>query len=389
MTEFRRGIDKLELDFLGSLAAHLGQQGLAQGYDALAWTHDCTTQHHPVLSDFPVMRETAHRRDALFGKIGLRHRAVRVVLRGLADAVDFLVDFCAVVIAALARPWHLELDARRVPRANARDLPKAAVRFARKPGDAPARHDPRDAMALRGADDVDHLVLSEDIRDLHLLFEETRNEVHLLFYGAAVHLYLLDVGLLTPELHLGDLGVANGADHLAVLFRPRDLRGHRRFRALARLAPLFLVLCERLLLGFVPRLVEAPLALFAQVPGPNGSQRPEAPRRLHVAHEPNNDHRRRLEDSHGLRDLFFVQLRARPVHVADDVRHSCLVGQESSEVRGLRLVVLGEALDFPRVVLRTLPWQETQGSVAWPFELPVRHPTVVDFSSESKPLAPA
>eukprot|EP00401_Gymnodinium_catenatum_P012583 CAMPEP_0117495112 /NCGR_PEP_ID=MMETSP0784-20121206/19963_1 /TAXON_ID=39447 /ORGANISM="" /LENGTH=97 /DNA_ID=CAMNT_0005290021 /DNA_START=1 /DNA_END=291 /DNA_ORIENTATION=+ len=97
------------------------------------------------------------------------------------------------------------------------------MRLARQPGDAPTGHDPSDAVPLRGTYDVDHLVLCEDVSDLHLLLEEARDEVDLLLGRPAVDLNFLYVGLLAAELHLGDLGVADCADHLAILLRPGDL----------------------------------------------------------------------------------------------------------------------------------------------------------------------
>ena len=47
---------------------------------------------------------------------------MRVLLQGLADLVHLLVDLRAVVVTVLTATRGLELDARRVPSANARDL---------------------------------------------------------------------------------------------------------------------------------------------------------------------------------------------------------------------------------------------------------------------------
>ena len=81
--------------------------------------------------------------------------------------------------------------------------------------------------ALGGSDDIDHLILSEDVLDLHLLLQQVHHEIHLLnvlkllkastlspllliFEGlvrraAAIHLDLLDVSLLLTDLHFAHL----------------------------------------------------------------------------------------------------------------------------------------------------------------------------------------
>ena len=69
----------------------------------------------------------------------------------------------------------------------------------------PTRNHACEALALRRANDVDHLVLGENVRNFGFLLEEIRGEVHFLFDDAVVDLDLLDVGLLLPKL-----GFANG-----------------------------------------------------------------------------------------------------------------------------------------------------------------------------------
>mmetsp|Transcript_20315 Transcript_20315/g.41723 ORF Transcript_20315/g.41723 Transcript_20315/m.41723 type:complete len:417 (+) Transcript_20315:26-1276(+) len=374
MSELRGSVDELELDLLHSLAAHLRQERLPQRHDALARARHRALEHQPVLRHLAIMGEATHRRDPLLREVGLCHRAVRVVLGCLADPVDLLVDLGAVAVSLLTRPGHLELDTRRVPRADASNLPEPTVGLARKAGDTPAGDDTLGAGPCGNRDAIDHLVLVENVRHLDLLLEHVHNEIYLFLGGATVHLDLLDVGLLLPKLHLRDLCVADRADDLAVLLRPGDFGGHRgALGALARIAPPLLVLGKGLLLRLVPGLVEAPLALLAQVPSPDRSQGPEAAWCLHVADKADDDHRRRLDDGHGLSDLLLVELRPGPVHLTDDVGHTRLIRHEGSEMGRLRCIVLREALDLSGVVLRALPGQEAQGAVTGTLELPMRH----------------
>merc|ERR550514_1038929 len=98
-------------------------------------------------------------------------------------------------------------------------------------------------------------------------------------------------------------------------------------------------------LRLVPVLVEAAPALVAQVPSPDRGQGPEATRRFDVAYKAHDPHGWRVEDGDRFHDLLLVELRARLVNVAHDVRHARLEGAERGEMRRLRLVVPREALD--------------------------------------------
>lgn len=102
-------------------------------------------------------------------------------------------------------------------------------------------------MASGGANDVNHLILVEDIRDLDLLFEEADRKVNLRLRGSAIDLNFFDVGFFLTNFHLTNLCVADCADHLAILLRAFDL-GRHSSTILAGSLPAFLVLGKGLLL---------------------------------------------------------------------------------------------------------------------------------------------
>merc|ERR1719221_640664 len=277
------------------------------------------------------------------------------------------------MVSHLASTRDPALHTSRVPRTDARNFAKTTVRLAGQPGDAPASDNAVDPVTLGGADDVDHLVLLEDVGDLDLLLEEADAEVDLLRGGAAVDLDLLDVSLLLAASGLRHLGVADGTDVLAVLLHPLDLGAHGGAALLARLAPALLVLAEGLLLARVPPLVEAALALLAQVSSPHAGQRAHAAGGVNVADEPDDYHRRGLQDAHRLTHLLLVELGAGLVDVAHNVGHACLVGHEGGQMTRFRRVILGESLDLSEVVLGALPGQESKGAVPGALELTVGH----------------
>merc|ERR1740123_1903282 len=367
-------IDEFQCELLASLAAHLGKQRLPKSDNLLSLAHRGPFDHDPILIDVAVMRKASHWGDTLLRQIVLCGRVVRVLGKVLADPVDLLVDLCAVMVAHLTCPRHLPLDPRRVPRADARNLPQSAVRLPDQPGDTPASDNALHTLALGHTDAIDHLILRETICDLHSLLEKPPHKINLLRDRASVDLDLLDVGLLLPDLQLGDLSVANRPHHVAILLDAIELCFHGLSPfCFARFAPALLILGEGLLLRLVPVFVEPPLALLAQVACPSARQGTHPPRCLDVPHKAHNHHGRSLQDRHWLADLLLVQLGARLVDLSDDVRHPGLVGHEGREVRRLRGVILGEAPDPAEVVLRALPRREAQAAMAGALELAVRH----------------
>merc|ERR1719265_7174 len=132
------------------------------------------------------------------------------------------------------------------------------MRLACQPCAAPSSDDTVETVTLGGANDVDHLVLGEDIRDFHFLFEKVGAEVDLVIDASTVDLNLLDVSLLLSNSDLSYLSVHDSSDHLAVLLRTLDLGLHGLLLArLIGLLPPLLVLGEALLFRVVPPLVEA------------------------------------------------------------------------------------------------------------------------------------
>jgi hypothetical protein len=191
----------------------------------------------------------------------------------------------------------------------------------------------------RDGNDVDVLVLLEQRLGVERLLERRLGEVDLVGDAAAVDLDLHHVRLLLLQARLADLRVGKHAHDGAVLADALELARDARAvvgRVLLR------VLGEGLLLAAVPVLVEAALDLVGQVLGPHGGERAQAARRLDVADDTDDDHRRRLDDRDGLDDLTLVHLRAGAVEVAHDVRHAGLVAHHGREVDRLLGVVLGE-----------------------------------------------
>mmetsp|Transcript_167332 Transcript_167332/g.296284 ORF Transcript_167332/g.296284 Transcript_167332/m.296284 type:complete len:286 (-) Transcript_167332:69-926(-) len=285
-----------------------------------------------------------------------------------------------MVVATLASPRHLELNARRVPRANAGNFPEATVGFASQASAAPTSDDTVEALTLAGANDINHFILRKDISNFDLLLEETHCKINFLLHRASVDLNLLDVGLLLSNLHFRDLGVADHANDLAVLLRPGNFGGHgRALTTLGRILPTLLILREGLLLGLVPVLVEATLDLVTEVACPHRCQCPQATRCLHIAGKAYHNHRWCFQDADTFHHLLLVQLGTGLIHIPHNVCHASLVGHEGSEVRWLRSVILGEALDLAVVMLCALPGQEPQATMARPFKLAVRHCIVLSY----------
>ena len=113
--ELRRGVDELERDLLKRAARRLRHKRLAQRDQSLLHADHRTLDHHIVLIDLTIVRETTERGDSLLREIVVRHRVVRVLLQVLADLVDLLVDLRAVMVTELTAARRLEFDAGRMP----------------------------------------------------------------------------------------------------------------------------------------------------------------------------------------------------------------------------------------------------------------------------------
>jgi len=367
VTDLGGGIDELQVDLLQSVTGGLVQERLTEGHHALLGTDNRTLDHNPLLVDLTVVREAAHRRDALLGQIVGGGGTVRVLAQLLADAVDLLVDLGTVVVTVLTRARHLELHARRMPGTDTGDLAETTMGLTRQTSHTPTSHHTVDTTTLGHTDDIDHLIRREHAGNRDLLFEETSAVVHLLIDGTTVDLNLLQVGLLAVDLQQLDLGVADHADHGRVLLGAGDLLFHLGLLVLLGIAG------ERLLLGLVPVLVELALALVAQVLSPDGGQRTETTRGLDVRDETDAHDGRGLEDGDGLDDLLLVQLGTRFVDITDDMGHTSLVTHETGQVRGLGGIILRERFDLTPVVTGALARQETEVSVTRALELTMRH----------------
>ena len=70
---------------------------LAQCDHTLLGTRDGALEHYEIVLHDTIMRESTHRRDRLLGSIGFGRRVVLIIT--LANAVDLLVEFCAVVVS--------------------------------------------------------------------------------------------------------------------------------------------------------------------------------------------------------------------------------------------------------------------------------------------------
>merc|ERR1712054_659814 len=261
------------------------------------------------------------------------------------------------------------LDTARVPGTDTGDLAETLVGLTGELGDTPAGDDTLVTLTLGDGNGIDHLVLLEDAVDGDGLLEEALSESDLVGHAATVHLHLADVRLLLAEVELANLGVADDAEDGAVLVELLLLSLDA-----GALSVLLGVPGEcLLLLGGTPVLVEAALALVAEVLGPHSAARLEATRGLVVADHADGHHRRGLDHGNSLDDLLLVSLGASLVHVTEDVGAASLVAHEGGEVGLGGSIIEREALDLSLGLGAALLGQETQGAVTRPFKLAMRH----------------
>ena len=192
-----------------------------------------------------------------------------------------------------------------MPCTDTSDLAETLVRLARKLLGTPTVGDTLETVTLGDGNDIDHLVLLKDGRNLDGLLKEALRELDLVGNRATVDLDLHKVRLLLRETGLADLGVCEDTDDGAVLANALELAGDR---LAAVLGVLLGVASEGLLLGAVPVLVEPTLELIGKMGGPDGREGAETTGSLDVADNTDNNERRGLDDGDSLDDFTLVHL---------------------------------------------------------------------------------
>jgi hypothetical protein len=367
VTVLGRGVDELEVEGLVVRAAGSSDDGLSHGDHALLAASNAALEHNPVLVDNTVVGEATHGGDALLGEVVLGRGGGSITL--LADTQDALVDLGSVVVAHLTGAGASVANAGRVPGTDTGDLTQTTVGLAGQAGDAPTGHHTIVTLTLGDGADINSLTLSEDGGDSELLLEKLLAEVDLGGDRATVDLDLEKVRDLAAQVHLADLGVAQGAHNSAVVGDAVKLE----LNILGLLSGSLGVLGEGFLLGSVPVLVEATLELVTQVAGPDGGQGAQTGGGLDVADQTDDDHGRGLQDGDGLDGLLLVQLGAGSVDLSYDVGHTSLKAHEGGHVTSLGGVILREGADTAVVVLGALSGGKLHRTMTGGFIFAVRH----------------
>ena len=172
---------------------------------------------------------------------------------------------------------------------------------------SPSGHHTLESLTLGGSDHVDLLVLGEHSLNRYLLLELVDHKVDLVGSCSTIDLDLSHVCLLLANVDSTHLGVGDGTDNHGVL--PEFVQLLIDGRLL--LCVLLGVLCEGLLLGAVPPLVESAASLIADVLGPDSTNGTKTSWSLDVTNNTNDDDRRGLEDGDGLNNFLLVHLCVR------------------------------------------------------------------------------
>lgn len=367
MAELAGSIDELERNLFEGSTRSLREEGLAEGEDTLLGTNTAALDHDEIILDHTVVRETTHGVDALGSQV--EFSATGLVVSAVADAVDLLVHFSAVVETVLTSTGTGETNVGRVPGTDTGNLAQTLVGLARQAASAPTSGDTLETVTLGNTNDVNVLVLFEDASNSDFLFEVSKGPVDLLFNGTTVELDFHQVSLLLADGGLADLSVSQDTDDSGVLLQlfQGSSDGSTTFSSV-----LGSVLGEGELLGLLPVLVEAALDIISQVFSKDSGDSAQTTRSGNVTNDTADNHGRTFNDGDGFQDFLLVHLGARAIEVADNVAHASLEAHEGSQVDRLAAVITREGLDLTLVALATLTGQETKRTVAGSFEFTMR-----------------
>jgi len=358
-------VDELEADLLEGSVVGGRDDGLAECEEAATSADAAALDHDKVLVNNTIVGEATHGSDGLGAEVEL---GLAVALLADTETVDLLVHLCAVVEAHLTGTGDSPCNVGRVPGTDTSNLAVAAVGLAGEVADTKALDDALEAVALGDTDDIDGLVHGKDRVDGDLLLKEAGGKVELLLdIGTTVDLDLHEVSLALTDRGKVHLGVGNNTHNAALAGELLERGLHVLLKVLV-----VAVVLVGLLLADAPVLVEAALALVADVLGPDSADRAETAGGVLVADKADNDHGRSLDDGDTLEDLLLVEELAHgTVDITHDVGHASLVAKEGSQMGLLRGVVLGEGLALATIALGALAGTETKRSVTRCLELAV------------------
>lgn len=349
----------------------MDEQGFTEDEWSLLGADTATTDHDEGVVDLTVVWEATQWGDVLFGQIVFGGSVVLDGLGGFTDSVDLLVDFGSVMVTQLTCSWDFESDSLWMPGTDTADLSETSVSLSWQLLGVPSLDDAGETFTLGDTEDVDHFVLGEDLVDIDWLFEETLGEVDLFGDGfTTVDLDFEDVSLLLSEVQQGHLGVGNDTDDLAVLLQSVE---SGFWVVVSLLAEELGVLCEGLLLGVHPALVESSLGFLLDVLGPDGGEGSETSWGFDVTNDTDDDHWWGFDDGDWLVDLLVVELGALSVNLSGDVGHTGLESHECGQVAWLGVAVLWEGSYSATMMSGSLSGKETEGTITWLFVLSVGH----------------
>jgi len=273
MSHLAGGIDEGEGDLFHGDSGCGVDEGFTEDQWSLLGTDTATFDHDVVVVDLTVMWETSQWGNVLFGQIVLGGGIVLDLGAGLTDSVDLLVCFGSVMVTQLTSSWDGESDSFWMPSTDTADLSDTSVGLSWENLCVPSLGDSGEPFTLGDSDNVDHLVLFEELRDLDFFFKESFGEVELLLdVLATVDLDFEDVGLLLAEVELVHLSVGDDTDDLAVFLDSVE----SGFNVVGSFFGEELhVFGEAFLLGAHPVLVETSLDFLGQMLGPDGGQSSE------------------------------------------------------------------------------------------------------------------
>lgn len=150
-----------------------------------------------------------------------------------------------------------------MPSSNTTDFSETSVSLSWESGYSESLNHTGGSVTFGYSNGVDHIVVLEDLSNCDFLVEVVHSEVNLSSDVATVNLDFEEVSLLLSEVKFGELRDSENSDNVAVLLYSFQV-SLDGLLGLVVFLPSLGVLCECLLLRFVPVLVESSQELLRQ-----------------------------------------------------------------------------------------------------------------------------
>ena len=294
---------------------------------------NCTLEEEEVVVDLTIVGETSKRSDVLLNSISVTSSIVLYsTLCTSTKTVDLVVDLCSVMVAELTSTGTGPLYGGWMPSSDTSNFSQTSVSFTWEFLDTESLNNTLNSMTTSNSNSVNAFVIREDLSELNLLLEMIEGKLNFVCNFSTIKLDLHNVSLVLAEFEETNLGGNEDTDDSTVLLDSFEVTVDRA-GALSVFLESISVLGESLLFSLSPVSVETALYISIKLLSPNSRELSETTWSFDITDKSNNLDWWAFDDGCCVDDILLKDLLTfTTLLIFDDVSHTSLIANESSEV---------------------------------------------------------